>query len=70
MDFDRYKLIEQCKFYNSIISRLTVVSRKAKVIVNARQITVCLLHEETFSSFDVIITVSISRATSTFKPAL
>jgi len=37
---------------------------------NARQTTVCLLHEQTFSSFEIIITLNISRAVSTFKPAL
>jgi len=58
------------------ISKLTVVSREAKKgqsdrqKQSARQTTVCLLHEQTFSLFDVIITVNISRATSTFQPAL
>jgi len=47
-----------------ILSRLTVVSRKAKKgqsdrqKQNARQTTVCLLHKWMFSSFDVIITLS------------
>jgi len=58
------------------ISRLTVVSREAKKgqsdcqKQNVRRTTVCLLHEHTFLSFDVTITVNISRAASTFKPAL
>jgi len=63
--------------HNSLeVSRLKVVSREAKKgqsdrqKQNARRTTVCLLHKWTFSSFDVIITVNISRATSTFKPAL
>jgi len=48
------------------ISRLTVVSREAKKgqsdcqKQNVRRTTVCLLHERTFSSFDVIIIVDIS----------
>jgi len=37
---------------------------------NAPRTTVCLLQEQTFSSFDFIITVNISRAASTFKPTL
>jgi len=37
---------------------------------NLQRTTVCLLHERTFSSFDVVITVNISQAVSTFKPAL
>jgi len=47
-------------------SRLTVVSCEAKKgqndhqKQNARQTTVCLLHERTFLSFDVIITVNTS----------
>jgi len=53
-----------------------VVSREAKKgqsdrqKQNGRRTTVCLLHEWTFSSFDIIITVNSSQATSTFKPAL
>jgi len=60
----------------SYISRLTVVSRKAKKgqsdcqKQNERRTTVCLLHERTFLSFDVIIIVDISRAVPTFKPTL
>jgi len=56
--------------------RLTVVSREAKKGQSDRQkqnvqrTTVWLLHKQTFSSFDVIITVNISRAVPTFKPAL
>jgi len=37
---------------------------------NAQRTTVCHLHKQTFSSYDIIITVDISRATSTFKPTL
>jgi len=45
------------------LSRLTVVSREAKKEQNdrqkqnARRTTVCLLHKQTFSSYDVIIIV-------------
>jgi len=71
-----------CRFLKYFIvklikrSRLMVVSRKAKKgqsdrhKQNAQRTTVCLLHERTFSSFDVIITVNISRVASSFKPAL
>jgi len=57
-------------------SRLTVVSREAmkgqsnRQKQNTQQTTECLLHGWTFLSFDVIITVNISRTASTFKPAL
>jgi len=47
-------------------SRLTVVSREAKKGQSdrhARRTTECLLHKQTFSSYDIIITVDISRAT-------
>jgi len=56
------------------LSRLTVVSHEAKKSdcqkQNVQRTTVCLLHERMFLSFDVIITVNISRAASTFKPTL
>ena len=58
------------------ISRLTVVSPEAKKEQsesqkqNAQRTTVCLLHERTFSYYDVITTVDIFRLVPTFKPAL
>jgi len=63
-------------FHVLMISRLTVVSNEAKKGQRDRHKTkratnYCVsLHERTFSSFDVIITVNISRTASTFKPAL
>jgi len=65
------QLIESFKFAEN--SRLTVVSREAKKGQSDGQkqnATVCLIHEQTLSSFDVIITVNISQAMSTFKPTL
>jgi len=64
----------QMKWLFCVRSRLMVVRREAKVIAkktkHAMNYCVCLLHEQTFSSFDVIITVTISRAASTLRPAL
>jgi len=68
-----------CFFANHFccqVSRLTVVSREAKKEQsncqkqNEQRTTVCLLQERMFSSFDVIITVNISHAVLTSKPAL
>jgi len=63
-------------FFMATQSRLMVVSREAKKgqsdrqKQNAGRTTVCLLHKRMFSSFDVIITVNISRSASTFKHTL
>jgi len=43
-------------------------SPKTKRVTN--YYSMCLLHEWTFSQYDIIITVNISRLSSTFKPAL
>jgi len=51
-------------------SRGQVRAKQSPKKQNVRRTTVCLLHERTFLSFDVIITVNISRTASTFKPAL
>jgi len=44
--------------------------QRAKRSSKTKHTTVCLLHKRMFSSFDVIITVNISWAASTFKPTL
>jgi len=54
-------------YLTHIISRLMVVRCEAKKgqsnrqKQNARQTTVCLLHKQMFSSFDVIITVNMRQ---------